>query len=132
MPVAHASDKPMKEANGNRPPWSAVSSVGVARMPAAGSKFECHWQKADEYWLVYKGKAKIMTEGAVYYVKPGDVVATKAGDEHDILEIYEDLEMFYFIDQLPEGGKPGHRFNSEEKRKGHPVATGPVPADFPA
>ncbi len=64
-------------------------------------------------------------------MKPGDIVCTKAGDEHDILEVYESLEAFYFEDATPEDGRVGHLHRDAEKAKGHPVPNLPIPEDFP-
>jgi hypothetical protein len=77
------------------------------------------------------GKAKIRTEGEDFYVKPGDIVCTRAGDEHDVLEVYEDLEAFWFEDPCPTGGRIGHLHRSPELAAGHPVPYLPVPKDFP-
>ena len=74
--------------------------------------------------------AKVMSEGREYYVKPGDIVFTKAGDEHDILEVYEDLEAFWFEDATAEEGRVGHLHKDEQKAKGHPVPNAPLPVDF--
>jgi hypothetical protein len=64
-------------------------------------------------------------------VKPGDIVCTRAGDEHDVLEVYEDLEAFYFEGATPEGGRTGHLHRDGEKAKGHPVPVCPLPEGFP-
>ena len=116
---------------GNRPDWSQVTSAGVFRVSTDGGKFDCHYHDCDEYWLIFKGKAKVVSEGVEYYVKPGDIVCTKAGDEHDCVEIYEDLEAFYFENDTPEGGRTGHLHRDEEKAKRHSVPHKPLPTDFP-
>lgn len=129
MPVIRTSERAMGE--GNRPEWSKVTSAGIFGVPRENGRFDCHFHDCDEYWLIFQGKAKIMTEGQEYYVKPGDIVCTKAGDEHDVVEVYEDLLAFWFEDATPEGGRIGHLHKDEEKRKGHPVPAKPVPDDFP-
>ena len=116
---------------GNRPDWSAVTSAGVFRVSTEGGRFDCHYHDCHEYWLVYKGKAKVVTEGTEFYVKPGDIVCTMAGDEHDMTEVYEDIEAFYFEDATPKGGRTGHLHRDDVKAKGHAVSTLPLPADFP-
>lgn len=115
----------------NRPDWSAVTAAGVFRVSTEGGRFDCHYHDCHEYWLIYKGKAKVVTEGNAFYVKSGDIVCTKAGDEHDMIEIYKDIEAFYFEDATPEGGRIGHLHRDEEKAKGHPVPALPLPPDFP-
>ncbi|MEM7132529.1 MAG: cupin domain-containing protein [Chloroflexota bacterium] len=130
MPVIRTSEKRMGK--GNRPEWSGVTSAGIFRVPTEGGRMDCHYHDCNEYWLIFNGKAKIRSEGKEYYVKPGDIVCTEAGDEHDILEVYEDLEAFWFEDATPEGGRIGHLHKDEEKAKGHPVPALPLPKDFPA
>lgn len=129
MPVIRTSEETMKA--GNRPDWSTVTSAGVFRVPVEGGRFDCHYHDCHEYWLIYKGKAKVVTEGKAFYVKPGDIVCTKAGDEHDMTEVYEDIEAFYFEDATPEGGRTGHLHRDPDKAKGHDVPALPLPADFP-
>ena len=116
---------------GNRPDWSGVTSAGVFRVSTEGGRFDCHYHDCHEYWLIFKGKAKVVTEGETFYVKPGDIVCTKAGDEHDMTEVYEDIEAFWFEDATPEGGRTGHLHRDEEKAKGHDVKSLPLPTDFP-
>ena len=129
MPVIRTSTKSMGK--GNRPEWSGVTSAGIFRIPTVGGKMDCHYHDCNEYWLIFNGKAKILSEGKAYYVKPGDIVCTEAGHEHDILEVYEDLEAFWFEDATPEGGRIGHLHKDAEKAKGHPVPARPLPDDFP-
>lgn len=116
---------------GNRPDWCQVTSAGVFRVPTDGGRFDCHFHDCDEYWLVFAGKARVMTEGEEYYVMPGDTVCTRAGDEHDVVAVYEDLEAFYFEDATPAGGRTGHLHRDPDKAQGHPVPARPVPQDFP-
>lgn len=117
----------------SRPPWSQVTAAGIFRIKADNTAtFDCHFHDCHEYWLVYQGRAKIVTEGVEHYVKPGAIVCTKAGDEHDMLEVYEDFEAFYFEDSTPAGGRTGHLHKSADKADGHAVPACPLPDDFPA
>ncbi|NQU76248.1 MAG: cupin domain-containing protein [Planctomycetes bacterium] len=129
MPVIRTSDKAMEL--GNRPAWSAVTSAGIFRVGLVAGRFDCHYHDCHEYWLIFRGKAKVMSEGKMYYVKPGDIVCTKAGDEHDVLEVYEDMEAFWFEDVTAEGGRIGHLHLDQQKAKGHAVAGKRIPEDFP-
>lgn len=128
MPVIRTRDKAM--GGKNRPEWSRVTSAGIFRVSTDGGRFDCHFHDCHEYWLIFKGKAKVLSEGQAYYVRPGDIVCTKAGDEHDVLEVYEDLEAFWFEDATPEGGRIGHLHRDEMKAKGHPVPAKAIPEDF--
>lgn len=125
MPVIRTSEKAMGAKN--RPVWSRVTSAGIFTISAIGGWMDCHYHDCNEYWLVFKGRAKVLSEGHEYYVKPGDILCTQAGEEHDILEIYEDLGAFWFEDELPEGGRSGHLHKSAVKAKGHDVRAVPLP-----
>jgi mannose-6-phosphate isomerase-like protein (cupin superfamily) len=129
VPVIRTSERAMGE--GNRPPWSAVTSAGIFRVNAAGGRFDCHYHDCNEYWLVFRGKARVATEGVLHYVKQGDIVCTRAGDEHDVVEVYEDLEAFWLEDATPPGGRVGHLHRSPEKAAGHPMPAAPIPEEFP-
>jgi mannose-6-phosphate isomerase-like protein (cupin superfamily) len=128
MPVIRTSEKPLGE--GNRPEWCTVTSAGVFRV-GRGGRFDRHYHDYPEYWLVFRGKAKVMAEGEEHYVKPGDIVCTEAGVEHDVVEVYEDLEAFWFEEAGPPGARRGHLHLSEEKAAAHPVPGMPLPPDFP-
>src|SRR5690349_205511 len=110
MPVVRTTHRPLQA--GNRPEWCQVTSAGIFRVPCNAGCFDRHYHDFDEYWLVFAGKAKIRTEGEDFYVKPGDIVCTRAGDEHDVLEVYEDFEAFWFEDPCPPGGRVGHLHRS--------------------
>ena len=129
MPVTRMSENVLSSTN--RPEWSSVTSAGVFRVSAEGGRFDCHFHDCHEYWLVYRGKARVMSEGQAYYVKPGDIVCTKAGDEHDILEVYEDVEAYWFEDATPPGGRTGHLHRDALKAQGHAVPAKAAPEDFP-
>jgi mannose-6-phosphate isomerase-like protein (cupin superfamily) len=101
-------------------------------VPLDAARFDRHYHDCHEYWLVCSGKARIISEDREYYVQAGDIVCTKAGDEHDVLEVYEELEAFWFEDATPAGGRIGHLHRSAEKAKGHAVPRKPVPEDFPS
>ena len=113
MPVIRTSQRPLQE--GNRPEWCKATSAGVFHVPRKDGRFDCHYHDCDEYWLIFRGKARIMSEGQEYCVQAGDIVCTKAGDEHDVLEVYEELHAFWFEDALPAAGRDGplHRGGSD-------------------
>lgn len=130
MPVVRSGERELGP--GNRPDWCKVTSAGIFVVPRSGGRFDCHYHDCDEYWLVFSGKAKILSEGREFYVKRGDIVCTRAGDEHDVLEVYEQLEAFWFEDSTAAGGRTGHLHRDSSKAAGHDVAGAPVPGGFPA
>ena len=103
-------------------------------MAKEGGTHYCHYLYYNQLYLICRGKAKILNDGKEYYVKAQDIVCIKAGDEHDILEIYgdEDFELFWLYEPGPEGGRLGHLHRSPEKAEPHPVPAKPIPSDFPA
>lgn len=122
MPVIRTTDHQLDETT--RPAWSDVTAAGMFEIPAVGGTFDRHYHDCDEYWLIYDGSARVMSEGEEYLIGAGDIVCTKAGDEHDILEVHRDLKGFYFEGALVPGGEPGHLHRSPDLAAGHPVATG--------
>ena len=42
---------------------------GIFRVPTEGGKFDRHYHDCDEYWLIFKGKAKILPFGLLAYCK---------------------------------------------------------------
>src|ERR1700757_3132718 len=128
MPVVRTSQQALGASN--RPQWCQATSAGIFRIPMEGGSFDCHYHHCNEYWLVFQGKAKIATEGREFYVSVGDIVCTMAGDEHDVLEVYEDFAAFWFEDATPPGGKVGHLHRDAKKTLGHPVPGLSLPGDF--
>jgi len=116
----------------NRPEWSGVTSAGIFWVSVNDGRFDNHYHDCHEYWLIFAGKAKVMSEGRECYVKPGDIVCTKAGDDHDVVEVYEDMQAFWFEDATAPGGRVGHLHRTEKDAQGHPVPCKPIPEDFPA
>jgi mannose-6-phosphate isomerase-like protein (cupin superfamily) len=114
----------------NRPPWCDVAGIGVFKIKP-NATFDPHFHDVNEYWLIYAGKGKVVIGTDVHYVQAGDVVCTPAGTVHDILEIYEEMEGFYFEEASPAGGRLGHRHRHERDAVGHPVPLVAVPSDFP-
>ena len=90
------------------PDWVNISGFGVAIMKK-GDTVEPHYHDADEYWFIVSGKARIKTEGETYTVQKGDVVFTKMGDEHTIIEILEEKFVSVWVETRLRGLKrTGH------------------------
>jgi mannose-6-phosphate isomerase-like protein (cupin superfamily) len=67
-----------------------------------------HYHDCDEYWIIYEGRGRAMSESKLYDVGPGDCVATGMGHHHDFPEDFELVKAVYMETDL-EG----------QKRKGH-------------
>jgi mannose-6-phosphate isomerase-like protein (cupin superfamily) len=114
-----------------RPEWLACTGIGLFSVPSEGGRFDRHFHEDDELWLITRGKAKIFSDGTEHYVQAGDVVVTRAGDTHDVVEVYEALEGFFVETGHPAGGRPGHLHRLEGERAGHAVPVRELPDDFP-
>ena len=114
----------------NRPAWCELVGMGLFRI-RPDARFDRHFHDSPEYWLFYEGKGKVSVGEQTYYVQAGDVVATPAGDAHDIVEIYEELEGFYLEEKLPEEGQIGHQHGDASDAEGHLILLKPLPDDFP-
>ena len=96
----------------NKPDWVNWSNCGFAEVNDAEG-FDLHFHDADEYWIVFSGKARVLSEGKEYIIGSGDVLCTRMGDEHDILENIEaPLRTFWFEDELKGQKRPGHLHRS--------------------
>ena len=123
MPVISVREERM--IGERRPAWSTVTAAGIFTVPRMRGRFDRHYHDCDEYWLVYRGRALVLSEGVEFEVGPGDIVCTQAGEEHDVLAVAEDLEAFFWEDQLPPGGMRGHLHRTPAAEAGHDVATMP-------
>ena len=103
-----------------RPSWSDVTSAGVFRVEPNG-RFDRHYHDCDEYWLVFAGRAIVSSDSGPTRWRPGDIVCTPTGTEHDVVGVSETLEAFWFEGRTPEGGRVGHLHRTEEDARGHVV-----------
>jgi mannose-6-phosphate isomerase-like protein (cupin superfamily) len=119
----------------NKPPWLQTYFVAFWRCPKEDAVHDLHYHDYNQLYLVGRGKAKILNAGEQYYVRTGDIVCIKAGDDHDILETYGDehFEKFFLYEPLPVTypARFGHLHRSTHTGELHPVPNKPVPPDFP-
>jgi mannose-6-phosphate isomerase-like protein (cupin superfamily) len=131
MSVIHAGETALGPET--KPDWCQTPAGGFFRLSKAGGEHDCHYHEYNELYLVSRGKAKILNAGSEWYVKERDIVCIKAGDEHDIIEVYgdEDFELFWLYEPGPETARRGHLHRNPKQSRPHPVPAKPVPADFP-
>ena len=68
-----------------------------------------HYHDCDEAWVVVSGKARVLSEGREYTVSAGDVVWTRMGDEHQLIEILESpYGVVWMANELRGRKRPGH------------------------
>jgi mannose-6-phosphate isomerase-like protein (cupin superfamily) len=111
-----------------RPTWSDVTSAGTFRVERNG-RFDRHHHDCDEYWLIYQGSARILVGDHEYVITRGDIVCIETGLDHDVLEIYEPIEAFWFEGPLDPGGQAGHLHRTEVDLAGHLVPGRAEPPD---
>jgi mannose-6-phosphate isomerase-like protein (cupin superfamily) len=106
---------PVVRTTGDRPEWLKWSGFGLGVIDDP-SVVERHFHDADEYWFVFEGRARVMSEGQEYVIGPGDILVTKMGDEHEILEILDGpLRAFWVEDELRGRKRPGHLHRPADK-----------------
>ena len=132
MTVIHAGETALGPET--KPDWCQTPSGGFFSMPKEGGVHDCHYHDYNELYLVCRGKAKILNAGKEAYVKARDIVCIRAGDEHDILEVYEDedFDLFWLYEPGPQDARRGHLHRSPEQARPHLVPAMPIPPDFPA
>ena len=94
--------------------------------PISGVKFfepdeypgDCHYHDCDELWIVLSGKARVTSEGKEYTVVAEDIVWTRMGDEHQLLEIIESpFGVAYLEDKLKGQKRLGHMYREGKEPK---------------
>lgn len=99
----------------NKPDWVKWSNFGIGEVKDA-SRFDRHFHDADEYWLIFSGRARVLSEGKEYEIGPGDILCTRMGDEHDVLEVLEEpFRSFFIEDELKGPRRPGHLHRPQEE-----------------
>lgn len=88
------------------PDWSEVTNYGLNTLEA-GAELELHFHDCNEYWIIVEGKGLATSEGVEYELGPGDMLLTKAGDEHSLV-VTEKMVAIYFYGVMPPGGRTGH------------------------
>ncbi len=72
------------------------------------TSFDNHYHDCDEYWIIYKGKGLVYSEGKEYEVKPEDCVVTETGEHHDFPVVYETVWSVFFETTMSGDGRRGH------------------------
>lgn len=90
-------------------PTSEFPAWGFAYFEAGQKNVtEPHFHDCDEFLFMIEGKCIIRSEGVVYTLEKGDCLATRMGDEHEILEVLEDMTCFWLCTEMRGRKRPGH------------------------
>jgi mannose-6-phosphate isomerase-like protein (cupin superfamily) len=75
---------------------------------------ELHYHDCDEFVFMIQGKCVMRSEGVLYTLQKGDVLVTRMGDEHELLEILEDTTYFWACTELRGEKRHGHLHRRKE------------------
>jgi mannose-6-phosphate isomerase-like protein (cupin superfamily) len=92
----------------NFPSWSETTKYGINTLKA-GDTVKLHFHDANEYWIIIQGRGIATSEGITYQLAPGDMLLTKAGDEHSLIVTGEMVAVYYY-GVMPEGGRFGYLY----------------------
>jgi mannose-6-phosphate isomerase-like protein (cupin superfamily) len=88
---------------------SADPQNGGDPMPYLKStNFDSHYHDCDEYWVLFQGRGRAVSEGRSYEVGPGDCIATGMGHHHDFPQVIEPVQAVYFETTLEGQKRLGH------------------------
>ncbi len=71
-------------------------------------EFDNHFHDCDEYWIVFRGTADIVSEGKHYTLAHGDCLLTPMGQYHDVKRIIAPLRAVYFETSMMGPKRRGH------------------------
>ncbi len=99
-------------------PSDEFPSWGLAEFKAGQKNVTAsHFHDCDEFVFMVAGKMLIRSEGIDYVVVPRDLLVTRMGDEHEILEILEDTRYFWLKGPLRGQKRPGHLHRNEREKQ---------------
>jgi mannose-6-phosphate isomerase-like protein (cupin superfamily) len=104
------------------PRWSEISKYGINTLNV-GDTVKLHFHDAHEYWVIVEGRGIATSEGLEYELGPGDMLQTKAGDEHSLV-VTERMVAVYLYGVMPPDGRFGYLYKGidptfEEWQKSH-------------
>ncbi len=76
--------------------------------------FDNHYHDCDEYWILFKGSGVAVSEGKHFEVGPGDCVATRMGDHHDLPEVKEPVLAVFFETTMMGRKRIGHLWEHKD------------------
>ena len=90
-------------------PTEEFGEWGLARFEAGRRNVtEPHHHACDAFVFMLEGRCVMRSEGIEYTLEPRDVLVTRMGDEHELLEIVEDTVYFWVCGELRGRKRRGH------------------------
>jgi mannose-6-phosphate isomerase-like protein (cupin superfamily) len=90
------------------PTWSEISKYGINTLNV-GDTVKLHFHDAHEYWVIVEGRGIATSEGLEYELGPGDMLQTRAGDEHSLV-VTERMVAVYLYGVMPPDGRFGYLY----------------------
>jgi mannose-6-phosphate isomerase-like protein (cupin superfamily) len=90
------------------PTWGEVSKYGI-NMLRAGDTVKAHFHDCNEFWIIVQGKGIATSGNVTYKLGPGDMLITRAGDEHS-MAVIESMIAVYFHGVMPPDGRFGYLY----------------------
>lgn len=78
--------------------------------------FDNHYHDFDEYWIIYEGRGRAVSEGIFYDVQAGDCIATQKGHYHDFPVVHETIKGIWFETTLLGEKRLGHLWKRNLKQ----------------
>lgn len=72
------------------------------------TSLDYHYHDCDEFWIIFEGRGKALSEGIIYELSPGSCLATRMGDHHTMLDVYKTIYGIYFETTLKGKKRTGH------------------------
>lgn len=91
-----------------KPEWSKFSAYGLYKLSKGQKEEDYHYHDCDEYFIITKGKGRLLLEGSIYDIGFGDCVCIPMGGKHQILKSLEDLNLVWIYDELKGRKRKGH------------------------
>jgi mannose-6-phosphate isomerase-like protein (cupin superfamily) len=96
----------------NIPIWSETSKYGINTL-RAGDMVKLHFHDANQFWIIIEGRGTATSEGITYELGPGDMLMTRAGDDHSLI-VTEEMVAVYFYGVMPPGGRFGYLYRGDD------------------
>lgn len=91
-----------------KPDWSRLTDYGIINFPIGKVEMDYHYHDCHEYYFVTKGSLLTLVDGKEQKMEEGYVCPIRIGDEHKILEAYEDTTLVWVQDELLREKRYGH------------------------
>jgi len=83
---------------------------------------DLHYHDCDEAWIIISGKHRVLCGGEEHIVGVGDIVWTRMGEEHQLLEVLEPPYGVVWLENELRGEKRGGHLVRQDEKPNKPDA----------